>query len=346
MSFMSRHSLIRRFSPACRAIAASTVLAMSALGCNDSAKAELPPAVGAGAPPLPELPQVTPKVDHRERAGTGTSRVTGTLYPREQAQVATKIAGTLTRVAVDQGDRVKKGALLFQVDSRDAALHRDQAAAQVKAAEVSVQAVKVELDRARSLLKQNALNQVQFDQVQVQYEAAQVGLEQAKIAHSMAQKALADTAVRAPIAGTITAKLKNDGEAVAAMPPTVVVVIEDYSAVELRFRIPETELPRVKEGDEVSARFAALGTSRSATIQRVNPTIDALSRTAEVVAVLDNQDLTLKPGMLAEVSLAKPAAAGTPSAELGAAGGQAQGSGNDAARGAKAAATGSVKAQP
>jgi RND family efflux transporter MFP subunit len=236
-------------------------------------------------------------------AADSDTHSTGTLYPRAEAQLAPNASGSIAEVRVEEGDRVKKGDVLFRLDTGDAELRRQQAAAALEAARVQQRAAKIELDRSRALFEQKAMNRAQWDQIEARHDAAVVAVRQANVALSMAQKALADSTVRAPFDGVVVAKLKSVGEMATMMPPTVVVVVQDQSVVELRFRLPERQLMRVNPGDTIQARFEALGLSREAKVARVNPTIDVRTRTVEVIAEIPNPDLKLRPGLLASVEL-------------------------------------------
>ena len=101
----------------------------------------------------------------------------------------------------------------------------------------------------------------------------------------------------------MTAKLKNEGEMATMMPPTVVLVVQDQSVLELRFRLPERSLAEVKVGEAVTAKFEALGVTRQAKVTRIQPVVDPRTRTVEVVAEVPNPDGALKSGLLAEVEL-------------------------------------------
>jgi RND family efflux transporter MFP subunit len=142
-----------------------------------------------------------------------------------------------------------------------------------------------------------------MDQAQAAADGARVGVQQAEVALSMARKSLADATARSPIDGLVTAKLKNEGEMATMMPPTVVLVVQDQSVLELRLRLSEKSLIEVKVGEPVTAKFEALGITRQAKVSRINPSVDSRTRTVEVVADLPNADGALKSGLLAEVEL-------------------------------------------
>ena len=284
------------------ALLLAALLAAPACSKNTDAKKEMPPARGEGAPPLPDLPTAEPA--SRAAVQPTEGKTTGTLYPHAEAQLGPTASGVISRVHVAEGDRVKKGQVVFQLDARDALLRKQQAAAALEAAKVNLRATQVEFDRTKALFEQNAVVRAQWDQMQARLEAAQVGVKQGEAALAMAQKGVADATVRSPLDGIVTAKLKNEGEMATMMPPTIVAIIQDQDTLDLRFRLPEKALATVKPGSTVKARFAALGATHTAKVMRIQPTIDARTRTIEVVAELANSDLALKPGLLAEVELA------------------------------------------
>ncbi len=283
-------------------------LVASASCKGKSQGAELPPASGPGAAPRPELPKIE-KTPAETRAAEVTNETTGTTYPRARVEVAPSMSGVIAQIAVKAGDRVEKGQLLFRLENRDMALRVQQALAALKSAEVGLSSVKVEYDRTKRLLDKNAIDQASWDRVQAQYEAAVAGVDQAKVGVSLARDGLADATVKSPIPGVVTAKLKSAGEMATMMPPTVVVVIEDHSVLELRFRLPERSLRALAVGDVVRARFSALGIERDAKVVRLSPDVDPHTRTFEVITEIANPDGTLKSGMLATILMGNQLAA-------------------------------------
>jgi RND family efflux transporter MFP subunit len=295
-----------------------TIVVLSAVllvaACGRKRDVQLPPAQGPGAAALPALPDL-PKDDSEggDRAKSSPEattvaptegRTTGTTFPRAEAQIGPKASGVIEKVFVNEGARVKRGMVLFRQETRDGELRVDQAKAAREAARVSLQATETEYARAKQLFEKNAASRMEWDQVQARMDGARVGVQQADVALAMAEKSLSDATIRSPIDGVVTAKLKSDGETATMVPPTVILVVQDQSTLELRFRLPEKALRQVKRGDVVTARFDALGVTRAAKVSRINSALDARTRTVEVVADIPNRDGSLKSGLLAEVELA------------------------------------------
>ncbi|MFO7179686.1 MAG: efflux RND transporter periplasmic adaptor subunit [Pseudomonadota bacterium] len=285
-------------------------------GCRESeAKAGLPPPTGSGVP-APEVPSVSELLQEPASApgapgGPAAMAGTGTLYPVARADLGPNASGVLRQILVDQGDRVKKGQVLFRLDSVQAELAVQQAKAALESARVNLKALELEYRRSKELHEKGSLPVAVFEQVEARYDVAKTSLLQAETGLQVAQKALADTVVRSPIDGVVTDKLKNVGEAVTMMPPTVVLVVQDTRRLELRVRLPEGVLGTLAPGGSLRAVFPAIGVERVVPILRINPAVDVITRTVEIVCNVDNTDERLRPGMLAEVKLdaAPPAAA-------------------------------------
>lgn len=285
------------------ALAVSIALFFTA-ACAKKEGAALPPPTGSGTPPpaIPRLAQIG-KSAPEGTVSSSNAAWTGTLFARHEAQLGPKMTGILSQLSVEEGDRVKKGQLLFRLDAAQPSLAVDQAKTAVASAQVGFDAAKLEFNRASELMKNGSIAPASFDQAKSGYDRAQTGLDQAKVALQMAQRSLSDTGITSPIDGVVTAKLKNVGETVTMMPPTVVLVVQDVDQLELRARLPEKALAQIKEGSPLRMTATSVGLTREVSIKRINPTIEARTRTVEVVADVDNSDGKLKVGMLVEVAV-------------------------------------------
>ncbi len=294
-----------------RGIALVFAAALLAFSCKSAnGKGDLPPPTGSGTP-APEIPALAAS-DSPGGAGESTTDApghfsgTGTLVSEHQAELGPKSSGVITRITVDEGDHVKKGQLLFSLDSAQAQIAARQAKAAVAAAQVGVDSAELDFKRTKELFDRGSVAPATFDQVKARYDGAKANLDQAKAALSMAYRNASDASVRSPIDGVVTNKLKNVGETATMMPPTVILVVQDLDSLELRARLPERALSSIKTGAQVRMHLPATGADRVVEIKRINPAIDARTRTIEVVALVKNKDHALKPGMLAEVSYDLP----------------------------------------
>jgi RND family efflux transporter MFP subunit len=284
------------------------VLLLSSLalaGCKKSegGKGDLPPATGDGAAPLPEIPGFK-NVDAAPQGGVAdTGQTTGSLEAKQQVSVAPKASGTIVDIKVDEGSKVKKGDVLFRLDSRDAQLAKKSAETQLKGAKLQLKTAQIDYDRISGLVAQNAASKVQLDAVEANLVSAMVGIQVANNSIAVANKAIGDATVRSPIDGVVIQKVMSVGEYATMMPPSPVVILQDQSSLEVKFGLPERSLATIKPKDAVTVSIPAIGATREATIAQISPMVDAKTRTVQITVVLDNKDGSLKPGMMAEVSM-------------------------------------------
>jgi RND family efflux transporter MFP subunit len=301
------------------------VLIVVGCGKGDDRSA-LPPATGAGSPPLPVLPTVAAAPAAPAAAITSDRKSTGTLLPHAQVAVVARASGVIVALGVDVGARVKQGDVVFRVDSRDAELHLAQARTQLAAAEQQLRATEVEHRRTQQLFDQHAASSQQWDQISAQLEAAKLGVAQARSGVAVASKAVSDATARAPIDGVVVTRAVALGDYVTAMPATQVVTLQDQATLDLEFRLPERALAHVRPGDPITVSLPALGVSRKAAIAIVAPSVDARTRTVGIKAVLDNRDGALRPGLMADIELgerSETTGGGDPDGSAGGAGGRA-----------------------
>jgi RND family efflux transporter MFP subunit len=174
----------------------------------------------------------------------------------------------------------------------------------------------------RSLLEQKVISQSEFDQRRTQLEAARQSyqaaqnqadqsyrsLEAARARTALAQKAVADTAVRAPISGLVAERLVSVGDYVTRGQRVATVVRVDPLRVELT--VPEQHVSLVKVGQQVRLTVDAYhGEEFPATVKFISPALRSDQRALTVEAIAPNADGRLKPGLFATALVRQPDAA-------------------------------------
>lgn len=282
----------------------ATILALSlaaavTLGCSssDEQKIDLPDKVEpAGAPEATDQPtDVIPK--NRQVA-----RLSGTLEPVNSGSVAANVNGLIREVYVEEGDRVEKGDKLVNIDSADYRLRVRQADAALANARAQRDTLNVEYERTKQLLERDAVARSAFDQLSGQLAAANAGVDQADVALDMARKAQRDALIRAPFAGVVTEVQATPG-AYAAAGPAPLVSIEGIDVLELRIAVPETYAGRLKKGSKLEMSIPATGHEETVAITRINPVVDRMTRSFDVIATIEKPGEKVLPGMFAEVTL-------------------------------------------
>jgi len=285
-------------------------------GCQKSkAKESLPPPTGAEAAPLPDFPAIKSAAQQRVEASNDQLVVTGTVLPIAEAKVGTMATGVITAMKVEEGDRVRTGQVLFKLDPDNQVLALNQAEASLASALVAQRTANTEFQRVSALRERGSISPALYDQTKAQLDGAKAGVELARAAAKSAKQAVVDTTVRAPINGVVSRRIAAVGDTVTLMPPSVVLVIQNISELEVRGRAPETMLAKIKPGSPVRVRFPSIGIEKTVAIARINPSVDPMTRTIEVVARLQNTDESLKAGMLVELDFADQSNGSKPSVE-------------------------------
>ena len=212
----------------------------------------------------------------------------GSLRSRQGVVLRPEVAGRVARLGFQDGQRVKRGQLLVQLDDalQQAQLQQSQAQAGIAS---------TNLQRNRELLAQNFVSQSAVDQT-----AAVLQVAQAQVALSQAQ--LARMRITAPFDGVAGIRVVNVGDYVK--DGADLVAIEDVSSMLVDFRLPENTLARLKVGLPVEVLLDAMPDRRfTARVDAIDSTLDANGRSLLVRARLSNEDGSLRPGLFARTRL-------------------------------------------
>lgn len=201
----------------------------------------------------------------------------GKIQPRTQVDVSADVTGRITRLAVKEGEEVKKGQLLLQIDPEQpaAAVQRSEAAlASSKAQEAQARANNLQATRNYERLLQiqtatpTLVSVEQVEQAKTQsevnaamLEAAQFSVQQAQANLRDANQALSRTTILAPMTGKITRLLVQEGETAIMgtlnRDGAILLTISDMSVFETKVRVDETDVSRVKVGDSTVVQIDA-----------------------------------------------------------------------------------------
>ncbi|MBN2385206.1 efflux RND transporter periplasmic adaptor subunit [bacterium] len=239
-----------------------------------------------------------------------------TIAATKQVTLVSKVQGEVLKVHVLEGDHVRKGQALIELDPVDFQIALKQAEAQraaaqsgVEVARANVQNIEKNYNRMLYLFKQNAVAERDFDQVEAGYKVATAQLEAAKsqlqiweASVEAAKTNLVYTVIRAPFDGIIGSRLIDEGTRTSAAPPTSLLVLLDVDRVKLIGGISERDIPNVKPGQPAKIYVDALSLEPiPAQVDRIEPMVDPKTRIATVRVLVANEQGTLKVGMSARV---------------------------------------------
>lgn len=208
----------------------------------------------------------------------------GSLKAAQGVMLRPEVSGRIARLGFNEGQRVRKGQLLVQLDDT-------LQLAQLKQAEAQASIARTNLTRSRELLGQGFVSQSAVDQ-----NAAALQVAEAQVA--LAQAQLQRMKVVAPFDGTAGLKLVDVGDYVK--DGADVVNIEDLNSLTVQFAIPERYVDRLRPGQGVDVTLDALpGKTFKGRVLAADSRVDANGRALQVLAAVANPGSQLKPGMFA-----------------------------------------------
>jgi RND family efflux transporter MFP subunit len=217
-----------------------------------------------------------------------------------QATVSAQIAGQLTQLYVDAGDRVKRGQLLARIDTREADANVATAGAQVARAEAALAQAQLEYDRTRSLVAQNFVSQAALDKAEADLKTARAVLDAARAGTAQASAGRSYAELRSPIDGVVGRRLMELGE--LATPGRGVVEIHDPTALRAVGTIPQFVLPRTARVERAEIELPSVGRRVKAARVTVLPAADPRLLSTQVRADLPaDAPAGIVPGTAAKV---------------------------------------------
>jgi RND family efflux transporter MFP subunit len=178
----------------------------------------------------------------------------------------------------------------------------NQAASTVREAEAGLAKARLDLDRARTLFAAESLTRPDLDSAQASFDASQARLDSARAQVALAEIALRDCALVAPISGVVLERRIEAG----ALAGTGLVgfVIARVSPVKVVFGVPDLLVHRIAPGGELDVATEAFGETRfRGRVTAISPAADLQSRVFNVEVTVPNADGRLKPGMIGRVEV-------------------------------------------
>ncbi len=255
--------------------------------------------------------------------GTLTVKVnaTGTVSPRVLVAVGSQVSGRIAELLVDFNDPVRQGQVMARIDPRLFENELQRAEANLAAARANVRRAKAELafaqrqaGRLGPLVERGVVAGIEADRARQEQKLAEVALESAEASVEIAKAAVALaktnvelTTIVAPTDGIVISRDVDVGQTVAASlsAPQLFTVAQDLRTMEVHTHVAESDVGRLREGQQVEFRVDAFsfrtfaGTVKSV---RYAPQVVQNVVTYDAVVAVDNADLSLRPGMTADVS--------------------------------------------
>ncbi len=234
---------------------------------------------------------------------------TGTLEAWDKVDIIPDIAGKIAKVYVEVGDRVKRGQVLAELDTRSIRLQLEQAEAALAVAKANYLDAKRNKERMENLYKKRAISAQQYEKIKLAYDAAAAQLQQAQATVNLARHNLEVSIMKAPFSGVITSKNAEVGDVINPLmggfaPTKGVLTLMDFSKIKVNLHVPQNDITKIKKGQKAILRVDAYPDKDfQGKVHLVNIAADPISKTFLVQLVFDNPNLLLNPGIFGQVSI-------------------------------------------
>jgi RND family efflux transporter MFP subunit len=251
------------------------------------------------------VPDVT--VAKVERAAiTQNLIVSGNLaaLPNRDAKVAALVPGRIARVMVVEGDSVKEGQALAELDGSLLRDQEHQASAAVAQARANVDNARLAAEREEGLLSRGISSRKEVEDTRTQLAVNIAALNQAEAALATAKSQVSRSVVRAPFAGTVVKRFVAAGEQVDGTSAQPVVEVAQIENLELMGTVPAGRLSEIKTGEGFSFETdAAPNTKFTARVVSILPAVDPATNNGTVRIRIENAKRQLKLGQYLSIDL-------------------------------------------
>jgi RND family efflux transporter MFP subunit len=228
---------------------------------------------------------------------TATFEASGVAEPMQQAMVSTKLMGTVTSVRVHEGDVVRAGQVLVEIDARDLTAKAAQVSASIADAEAMQKEAAAYAARFSALYADSAATKAQYDAAMTGLARAEAGLRAVRAGASELDAVRSYATVRAPFSGTVTMRHADPGS--FAAPGQPLITVQDASSLRVSVTAPADAVRGLKRGAKLAARID--GEAVTATVEGVVPA--SAGNLFTVNAVVNNRTGALRAGSAASLAL-------------------------------------------
>ena len=233
---------------------------------------------------------------------------TGTIEPVTSVTVGTQVSGIVSHLYVDYNSVVKKGQVIAELDRTNLISELNTAKANLSSAQSSLNYQLSNYNRYKELYNKGLVSADEYESARLQYLQAKEQVNTSKESVQKAQTNLGYATITSPIDGVILSKSVEEGQTVAASfnTPELFVIAQDLTDMRVIADIDEADIGGVKEGQRVSFTVDAFPDDQfegRVTQVRQQATTESNVVTYEVVISAPNNDLKLKPGLTANVTI-------------------------------------------
>ena len=233
---------------------------------------------------------------------------TGTIEPVTSVTVGTQVSGIVAKLYVDYNSVVRKGQVIAELDRTNLISELNAQKANLASAQSSLNYQQSNFERYKTLYEKGLVSADEYESARLQYEQSKQQVAQSRESVQRAQTNLGYATITSPIDGVVLSKAVEEGQTVAASfnTPELFTIAQDLTNMRVIADIDEADIGGVKEGQRVTFTVDAFPEDQfegAVTQVRQQATTESNVVTYEVVISVPNNDLKLKPGLTAIVTI-------------------------------------------
>jgi len=244
----------------------------------------------------------------------GKIELSGAVYSDNQKILTSRFMGFVKSVNVSEGDQVKKGQLLYEIDSKEIDSAREQVELAIQQARLSLQMyrnqhtnVVLNLARNRRLFRKDMVSKYQVETLQLaeqnlndMIKVAEKQVEQAQARLEEVMNQYNYLKVRAPNDGVVVKKSINQGE--MAMPGMPAIILTDLSKLYIQTEVAESDLKHIKVGKSVKVEIPSADIDTVGKVSAIIPSSNPMTHTFRIKILFDKGNKVVYPGLYSKIT--------------------------------------------
>lgn len=233
----------------------------------------------------------------------GSFSASGRIEARNSANLSTRMMGNVTKLHVRVGQSVKAGQLLISISSTDLKAKKAQVEASIHQAESAFENARKDYERFKSLHEKGSASQKELDNITTRYEVAKAGLEASSQMMKEVDAQFAFANITAPFTGVVTNTFVKEGD--IAAPGVPLAAVEGTLSYQAAVMVPETQITRVKKGDEASVLIKSISKTVKGMVSEISLSAKNTGGQYLVKIDLEDTEMNILSGMFVKATLPK-----------------------------------------
>ncbi len=227
--------------------------------------------------------------------------ISGTVISDNEKIITSRYMGFIKKVYVNEGDFVKKGQLLYEIDSANIDSNKKEAQLSVQIQENNLNNLKINYERYKRLYAKDLVPKYDVEQLELKLLNVQNMLNIAKAKLKEVNEQYQYLKIKAPNDGLVIKKSIKSGE--MAMPSMPAIVLSDLSSLKIKTNVAESYLNTIKTGQKVEILIESIGLKTTGEISAIIPSMQDMTHSFVLKISFDTKGEKIYPGMYSKVFL-------------------------------------------